>query len=974
MPGPQRPQLPEDQNELPNSPINPVGHGLAGSPEAQALGGAVNIPSLPVSPQPPVNRVPALHIPVQAQPQQADGAHYVNAGSITAEQLINGDAKKFIHLDDALHKLVEDVRERILQGPSKELITSGKIRFDPHARAQVSEEIDREALKSILEGKRSGGQEESAYLIASTINEIVGLGPIEPLWQDPTISEVMVNGPDDVYIERRGLQVRVKGARFRSKEHLLEVCQRILAPLNRKLDVSDPLADGRLQDDSRVNAVHYDIAPKGPLLTIRRFPDVNRTLADLVDMKSMPPEMAAEIAWLISLKATTLIVGGTGSGKAFSVETLIPTPSGFVKMGELKVGDMVFDEHGKPTRVIGAYDVQNDRKCYEVTFSDGSKLIADAEHLWQTETRSARRARSRIKNQVRARVTALPAEEVEKLKILAGSLPSDAAVSLGQVARSLDWETSSQKDRLYRVAKEISPVGFSTPTFGNKKENLFLAGSLLQRAIERYEKPWRDQRSKSEIANIRTTEEIKATLMASPTHANHSIPIMSAPADMPIRDDLLIAPRLLGHWLGNGDTNGAFIASADSEITDDFIAAGYKVKFVEGDRYSISGGFRTALRAEGVINNKHIPEKYLFSSEAQRRALLSGLLDTDGSVGDNGQIEFYSSKEALARQVLSLVASLGYRPTIQSKDAIFDGRNYGLTYTVAFQGRGDEFGLTRKRETWKVRNNVNAQWDRHLQRYIVDVVEVDSVPVRCIRVENESHLFLAGETYITTHNTTMLNALSAAIPLGERVITIEDSLELRLNPESHVAALEARVSTTDSAKDVSIKRLVRNALRMNPDRIIVGEIRDESALDMLQASNTGHEGSMSTVHANGANEAVSRIAVMIAQGGEFPVDKVDWLVGSALDFMVTIRKYKDGSRRVSGLYEVEDVTTLEPGRPLLTRPIWEWKRSGEDENGMLTGDWVRTGDISERINEKLGLQYEPKFTWDDVLRISHRIK
>ncbi len=642
-------------------------------------------------------------------------------------------------------------------------------------------------------------------------------------------------------------------------------------------------------------------------------------------------------------------------------------------MGDLKVGDMVFDEHGKPTRVVGAYDVQNDRKCYEVTFSDGSKIIADAEHLWQTETRSARRARSRIKNQVRGRVTALPVEEVEKLKVLAGSLPSDAAVSLGQVARSLDWKTSSQKDRLYRVAKDISPVGFSTPTFGNKKENLFLAGSLLQHAIERYEKPWHDQRSKSEIANVHTTEEIKATLMSSPTHANHSIPIMSAPADMPIRDNLLIAPRLLGHWLGDGTSSGAQMSSADEEIMDDFRNAGYGVKKGKLYSYSISGGFLTALRVEGVLNNKHIPEKYLFSSEAQRRALLSGLLDTDGSVGGNGQIEFYSSKETLARQVLSLVASLGYRPTIRSKDAIFDGRNYGLTYTVTFQGRGDEFGLTRKRETWKVRNNVNTQGDRHLQRYIVGVVEVDSVPVRCIRVENESHLFLVGETYITTHNTTLLNALSAAVPLEERVITIEDSLELRLNPESHVAALEARSSKKGSeTEDITIKRLVKNALRMRPDRIIVGEIRDESALDMLQACNTGHEGSMSTVHANGANEAVSRIAVMIAQGGEFPVDKVDWLVGSALDYMITVRRYKDGSRRVSGLYELEDVTELEPGRPLLTKPIWEWKRTGEDEQGMLLGEHVRVGEISPRISEKLGLQYEPQFTWDDVLRISHR--
>ena len=157
---------------------------------------------------------------------------------------------------------------------------------------------------------------------------------------------------------------------------------------------------------------------------------------------------------------------------------------------------------------------------------------------------------------------------------------------------------------------------------------------------------------------------------------------------------------------------------------------------------------------------------------------------------------------------------------------------------------------------------------------------------------------------------------------------------------------------------------------MRPDRIIVGEIRDEAALDMLQACNTGHEGSMSTLHANGPNEAISRIAVMVAQGGEIPADKVDWLVGSALDLILMIRRYKDGSRRVSGLYEVPDVESQSSGKMLHTIPLWEWQRTGEDEDGKLLGHYVAVNEPSQRLRDKLGLDFEPKLTWDDVRALS----
>lgn len=453
------------------------------------------------------------------------GASYSTTGVVSAEQVINGDPEEFAELDQYITEVMSQVQKELVSKGETERIVEA--RRDAAVREQLANEIDRVALKFLLTGRSLGGV-KNKIIVNAVVSEILGLGPLEPLWTDPSITEVIVNGPKEVYVERSGKLLRARGVRFRSQEHLTEVCQRILSPLNRKLDVKDPLADGRLPDGSRVNAVHHAIAPGGPLLTIRRFPQVNRSLVNLVDLGAMSEEMACNLGWLIANKATTLVCGGTGTGK-----------------------------------------------------------------------------------------------------------------------------------------------------------------------------------------------------------------------------------------------------------------------------------------------------------------------------------------------------------------------------------------------------------------------------------------------------TTMLNALSAAIPRYERVVTIEDSLELRLHPESHVAAMEARPSDASGQNAVPIRSLVKNALRMRPDRIIVGEIRDQAALDMLQACNTGHEGSMSTVHANGPSEAVARLAVMVAQGGEIPADKVDWLVGSALDLIVMIRRYKDGSRRVSGVYEVPEADSV-GGAPLTTIPLWEWKRLGEDENGRITGEYQKVNDLSQKLRDKLGLDFEPMLSYDDL--------
>jgi len=187
--------------------------------------------------------------------------------------------------------------------------------------------------------------------------------------------------------------------------------------------------------------------------------------------------------------------------------------------------------------------------------------------------------------------------------------------------------------------------------------------------------------------------------------------------------------------------------------------------------------------------------------------------------------------------------------------------------------------------------------------------------------------------------TTLLNALSTSIPDADRILTIEDAAELRLN-QRHVLRLEARPKNIEGEGEIPIRELVRNSLRMRPDRIIVGEVRGAEALDMLQAMNTGHDGSLCTVHANSPRDALSRIETMVMMAGfELPVLAIRQQVASALDLIVHLERFEDGSRKVSAITEVQrmesDVITLQD--------IFEYKLSRVTSDRAVLGALKPTG-------------------------------
>jgi len=210
--------------------------------------------------------------------------------------------------------------------------------------------------------------------------------------------------------------------------------------------------------------------------------------------------------------------------------------------------------------------------------------------------------------------------------------------------------------------------------------------------------------------------------------------------------------------------------------------------------------------------------------------------------------------------------------------------------------------------------------------------------------------------------TTLLNALSAYIPEDERIVTIEDSAELQLQ-QPHVVRLETRPSNIEGKGEVSQRDLVKNALRMRPDRIVIGEVRGGESIDMLQAMNTGHDGSLTTVHANTPRDALARLETMIQMTGMRLSDRaMRQQIASAIHLVLQVARLQDGSRRVTSISEI---TGME-GETITMQEIFMFERSGLDKEGKVIGRFKATG-IRPRFADKLkaaGFQL-PRISFED---------
>ncbi len=214
-------------------------------------------------------------------------------------------------------------------------------------------------------------------------------------------------------------------------------------------------------------------------------------------------------------------------------------------------------------------------------------------------------------------------------------------------------------------------------------------------------------------------------------------------------------------------------------------------------------------------------------------------------------------------------------------------------------------------------------------------------------VKGKCNIIVCGGT--GSGKTTLLNILSSFIPNNERIITIEDAAELKLEKE-HVISLETRVTNYDNEGEITIQDLVINALRMRPDRIIVGEVRGKEAFDMLQAMNTGHEGSITTLHANGPKDALNRLETMVLMSGlDIPIKAIREYIVSAIDLVVNIERMSDGKRKITSISELESFQDGE----IHLKEIFAFHQKGVTDNGEVDGTYTLYDDKVPKVYRKI---------------------
>lgn len=444
-----------------------------------------------------------------------------------------------------------------------------------------------------------------------------------------------------------------------------------------------------------------------------------------------------------------LLLMGRGTGKASDVNTPVPTPSGWTTLGDLSVGDQVFDESGRPCTVTGTFEVPNPESAYRLTFSDGTHLDVCGEHQWVTWTHAERKAFLRSPYEDTGR---FPDEwPAWRLKRRMGG--TDLKQDVVEAALALQREGHS--------AREIEEqTGASWPALAKH----LVAGRFIRRG------PVVGKNSPG--PQIRTTQQIVDTLTYGKRgDLNHCIPVCG-PLQAP-EADLPVHPYVLGAWLGDGSSAAAEITTADEGILDEIAACGEVVgarretgnasstvylgggpgtRCAKTGRMTANGSLRSRLRALGVLKNKHVPAAYLRASAAQRQALLQGLMDTDGYADVGGSsVEFCSTRKELVDAVVELARSLGQKPVVAESRAMLEGRDCGPRWRVTWRPTVQVFRLQRKLS--RVRPIDGGQALRNHHRMIVKAEPINPVPMRCISVDSPHRMYLLGEGMIPTHNT-----------------------------------------------------------------------------------------------------------------------------------------------------------------------------------------------------------------------------
>ncbi|MGH3715002.1 MAG: replicative DNA helicase [Micromonosporaceae bacterium] len=457
-----------------------------------------------------------------------------------------------------------------------------------------------------------------------------------------------------------------------------------------------------------------------------------------------------------------VVAGRPGLGKALALDTSLPTPDGWTTMGEVRAGDRLIGADGKPTTVVAVTDVLRDRPCFEVEFSDGSVIVADAWHQWLTHDRASRRAGKepsvRTTEDIAATLRTQTADQrlnhsvanARPLELAERELlipPYTLGVWLGDGHSAAARFTTDDPE----IVAYVEADGFDVRVSGPRVYTIVLPPpeSVAARACVVCGIPFSPK-----VRNVRTCGRScggKARFMS------EAVPVPACRrCGAPFSGTTSGTGLCRSCWLSHGNVTGM-------------------------------------LRTLGVLGDKRIPKAYLRASEQQRRQLLAGLLDTDGYAHSDGVVQFSVTNRRLAQDTYELIVSLGYRCQMTTKRVKGRTEATSIAYTLTFTTPDDVFRLERKQLAHKERRRTTST-ARSGARFIVDVRPVPSVPVRCLEVDNADHLFLAGHSMIPTHNSTAAMDFVRATSIRNSMASLMFSLEMsKVEIVMRLLAAESRV-------------------------------------------------------------------------------------------------------------------------------------------------------------------------------------
>ena len=855
--------------------------------------------------------------------------------------------------------LIHELHSRLVAESKINLGSAGGygVKPDPAFVKKIQTEVARIIKSHETEHGLTWSQRQREALLGGIVDEIIGLGPIEQLIQDATITEVMVNGPDKVYIERAGKLTKAPAV-FLDNAHVKRIIDKIVAPLGRRIDENSPLVDARLPDGSRVNAIIPPLALAGPTITIRKFAKEPFMEKDLIGFGSLNKQIAEFLRACVIGRVNLIVSGGTGSGKTTFLN------------------------------VLSSY-IPDDERI--ITIEDAAELQLRQEHVISLESRPAgiegRGAitiREMVRNALRMRPQRIVVGECrggEALDML-------QAMNTGHDGSMTTGHANSPRDIISRLETMVLMSGVDLPLTAIREQiagavNLVVHQSRFvdgtRKITQLSELLGLDERGDYLMKDIfifkqeKIDEKGKVIGSFQPTgylpRFLGKIENLGVKAPKEMFSPKTAAEKLWPiSWAGRG--LGKRLQSLQGQAKDpylelrlvlhqrllDKLGASVVDWFKDGQTeearlYLMKKIKKTIEELVGAADFK-VPAKdrEKLITEVINEVIGYGPIDSylkDGSVMEimvNGPSRVYIRRgeklqltpakfrdEVHLRRVIDKIVSTAGRrvdEVVPMTDARLPDGSGVHVVIPPISLTGSTLTIRKFFENPPVMKDLLGfgTLDERMARFIE----------ACVR--GRLNIIVFGGS--GSGKTTLLNVLSCSIPASERVVTIEDTAELRL-VQDHVVPLESRPPNVEGKGAVTIRDLVKNALRMRPERIIVGEVRGAEALDMLQAMNTGHDGSLSTAHANSPHDMLSRLETMVLLAGmDLPIKAIREQVASAIDLLVQIAILADGSRKI---VKMTEVLAVEANGNIGLADIFAFHQSGLSDQGQVKGEFTATG-------------------------------